>query len=186
MVAFFAMSKVTLQKWLILIFWWKQQYPVTNATRIAEVDEGTAIDVYRWLREICSRKLLPMPMILGGPGIVVQIDESLFRHKPKVINFLIHDSCAHRGRSTTTEVWVFGMSHNPGLGYMEIVQRRDAATLLPIIRPTLLLVLSFTRSAYRRVSSLPTVASHSTVNHSLHFVDPATGTHTQNIESYWG
>ena len=39
--------------------------------------------------------------------------------------------------------------------------------------------------AYNRVSSLPPVASHSVVNHSLHFVDPATGTHTQNIELYW-
>ena len=148
--------EVTLQKWLILIFWWTQQYTVTNATRIAEVDEGTAIDIYTWLREICSKKLQPMPMILGGPGIVVQIDESLFRHKPKVINFLIIENTVilkdiihlhtysmthvlqnHRGRSTTTEVWVFGMvdvSHNPGLGYMEIVQRRDAATLLPIIQ----------------------------------------------------
>ena len=209
--SFFAMSKVTLQKWLILIFWWTQQYPVTNATRIAEVDEGTAIDVYRWLREICSKKLLPIPMILGGPGIVVQIDESLFRHKPKVINFLIIENTVilkdiihlhtysmthvlqnHRGRSTTTEVWVFGMvdvSHNPGLGYMEIVQRRDAATLLPIIQAHSApgtIIHSDEWSAYRRVSSLPTVASHATVNHSLHFVDPATGTHTQNIESYWG
>ena len=209
--SFFAMSKVTLQKWLILIFWWTQQYPVTNAARIAEVDEGTAIDVYRWLREICSKKLLPMPMILGGPGIVVQIDESLFRHKPKVINFLIIENTVilkdiihlhtysmthvlqnHRGRSTTTEVWVFGMvdvSHNPGLGYMEIVQRRDAATLLPIIQAHSApgtIIHSDEWAAYRRVSSLPTVASHSTVNHSLHFVDPATGTHTQNIESYWG
>ena len=209
--SFFAMSKVTLQKWLILIFWWTQQYPVTNATRIAEVDEGTAIDVYRWLREICSNKLLLMPMILGGPGIVVQIDESLFRHKPKVINFLIIENTVilkdiihlhtysmthvlqnHRGRSTTTEVWVFGMvdvSHSPGLGYMEIVQRRDAATLLPIIQAHSApgtIIHSDEWSAYRRVSSLPTVASHATVNHSLHFVDPATGTHTQNIESYWG
>ena len=26
---------------------------------------------------------------------------------------------------------------------------------------------------------------HETVNHTLHFVDPKTGVHTQNIESYW-
>ena len=38
---------------------------------------------------------------------------------------------------------------------------------------------------HSRVASLENVASHSVVNYSLHFVDPATGTHTQNIESYW-
>jgi len=50
----------------------------------AEVDRHTAIDIYQWLREVCSTKLLSNPIILGGPGVVVQIDESLFRHKPKV------------------------------------------------------------------------------------------------------
>ena len=42
----------------------------------------------------------------------------------------------NRGRPTTQEVWVFGMvdtSTSPALGYMEEVQRRGAATLLPII-----------------------------------------------------
>ena len=34
-------------------------------------------------------------------------------------------------------MWVFGIvdtSQTPALGYMEVVQTRDAATLLPIIR----------------------------------------------------
>ena len=82
--SFFYTSKLPLQKWLILIFWWAQEYPVTDAEKAAEVDAGTAVDVYRWLREVCSTKLLGMSITLGGPGVVVQVDKSLFRHKPKV------------------------------------------------------------------------------------------------------
>lgn len=82
--SFFHKSRLTLQKWLILMLWWAREYAVTEAAQEAEVDKNTAVDVYRWLREVCSTKLLPMPMVLGGPGVVVQIDESLFRHKPKV------------------------------------------------------------------------------------------------------
>ena len=33
---------------------------------------------------VCSTRLLRMPMVPGGNGVIVQIDESLFRHKPKV------------------------------------------------------------------------------------------------------
>ena len=57
---------------------------MTDAMEQAEVDTRTAVDVYQWLREVCTTKLLQTPIILGGPGIIVQIDESLFRHKPKV------------------------------------------------------------------------------------------------------
>ena len=38
---------------------------------------------------------------------------------------------------------------------------------------------------YNRVGSLPNVSSHGVVNHSLEFVNRATGVHNQNIESYW-
>ena len=82
--SFFSKSRLTLQKWLLLMYLWARQYPVTDAMEEADVDRRTAIDIYQWLREVCSTKLLSSPIVLGGPGVVVQIDESLFRHKPKV------------------------------------------------------------------------------------------------------
>ena len=82
--SFSSKSKLTLQKWLILIFWWLHEFPVTDAKTAAEIYVGTAVDVYRWLREVCSTKLLGMTITLGGPGVVVLIDKSLFRHQPKI------------------------------------------------------------------------------------------------------
>ena len=55
-----------------------------DAQEEAGVSKPMAIDAYQWLREICTKKLLQMPLKLGGHGKIVHIDESLFRHKPKV------------------------------------------------------------------------------------------------------
>ena len=83
--SFFPKSRLPLKKWVLLIYFWVRQYPVTDAHEEAEVGEHTAIDIYQWLRKVCSQKLLGDPQIvLGGPHTIVQIDESLFRHKPKV------------------------------------------------------------------------------------------------------
>ena len=79
-------------------------------------------------------------------------------------------------------------SHTPALGIMTMVPQRDAATLLPIItqhiRPGSI-VWSDQWAAYRRVQTLTPAAQHQTVNHSIEFINPTTGVHTQNIESYW-
>ena len=83
--SFFAKSRLTLQTWMIVIYWWAKQYPVKDAAMEAEVSEPSAIAIYQWLREVCSTKLLQQPIRLGGPGKIVQIDESLMRHKPKAI-----------------------------------------------------------------------------------------------------
>ena len=180
---FFDQSRLQLRQWIVLMYWWARQYPVSDE---AEVDEKTAIQIYQYCRDICSWRLLnhDSPLMLGGPGVVVQIDESLFRHKPK----------HHRGRATRNEVWVFGMcdtSSSPALGIMCIVPDRTAQTLLPIICRHLRsgsIVYSDQWAAYNNVQQLQPVTQHESVNHSLHlsdFVDPVTGVHTQNVESYW-
>ena len=46
--SFFEKSKLTLQKWLILIYWWARQYPVTDAAEEAEVTKATAIQVLKY------------------------------------------------------------------------------------------------------------------------------------------
>ena len=84
--SFFAKSKITLQKWLLLMHWWSRQYAVKDAAEETGVSEPTAVQVYSWLRDVCSYRLCQVdPQVkLGGQGSVVAIDESLFSHKPKV------------------------------------------------------------------------------------------------------
>ena len=83
---------------------------------------------------------------------------------------------------------MFGLvdvSQQPALGYMELVSRRDAQTLLPIIQAHILpgtIIYLDEWAAYNQVENIPNVTAHATVNHSLHFVDPQTDVHTQNIE----
>jgi len=79
-----ALLKLTLQKWPLLPHLWARDCPVTDAMENAEADSQTAVDDFQRLREVCTTMLLRTHIILGGPGIIVQIDESLFQHKPKV------------------------------------------------------------------------------------------------------
>ena len=70
---------------MLIIYWWARQYPVGDCYEEVEVDKHTAIDVYQWLREVYTTRLVQdPPIVLGGAGLTVQIDESLFRHKSKV------------------------------------------------------------------------------------------------------
>lgn len=52
--SFFEKSRLSLQKWMIAMYWWARQYPVKDMAQEAQIELGTAIDIYQWLREVCS------------------------------------------------------------------------------------------------------------------------------------
>ena len=81
--------------WAVLIHWWVHEYPVTKAAEEAKTSEPTVIQVFQYLRDICSWQLssVDAPLLFGGHKVVVQIDESLFRHKPKVRKILAVKKC---------------------------------------------------------------------------------------------
>ena len=164
--SFFAKSKMTLQEWLILLYWWARQYPSKDASEEAEVDKNTACDVYRWLREVCSTTLLTTPIVLGGPGGVCQIDESLSTNQRYMYNQLYISTLCYGNdiiklsSNSITKV----VLHAASCGCLECDTSHTpaiAATLLPIVQRHVApgtIIWSDQWSAYRNISHLPNVA----------------------------
>ena len=94
---------------------------------LTKVSIPTLVNLFIIFRQNCSQFLQAHPIELGGPGAVLQIDESCLSHKQKY----------HCGRVAENQIWVFGIvdtSYTPSRGYVEIVERGNAATLFPIIQ----------------------------------------------------
>ncbi len=135
--------------------------------------EKTIIDWYNFHGDVCAQYFSDNPIKIGGPGKTVEIDESKFGKRKY-----------NRGRYTE-EHWVFGgVERDSREAFMVEVSDRSAATLVPIILEFIkpgTTVISDEWRAYSRINMLN--MSHDTVNHSVNFVDPQSGAHTQNIES---
>ncbi|KAI5150354.1 hypothetical protein ENBRE01_1447 [Enteropsectra breve] len=72
-----------------------------------------------------------MNVALGEPGIIYQIDESKMNYKTK-----------YNVGKRSKDIWVFGIVDTPitpGKAFVQIVEKRDAETLFPIIQAKCLL-----------------------------------------------
>ena len=190
-----ACSKCKQQKWITAGTWMER----TRLTAMQVVDlvwawcsrvagavlraEGrisscsTSTDWTRFFREICMTALMMEDGgMIGGVGHVVEIDESKFSKRKY-----------NRGRDLR-KGWVFGgFDRQTKKCFFEFVEDRTAETLLEIIQRRIVggsIICSDEFRSYRRLSELG--YEHQTVNHSVHFIDPESGAHTQNIECCWG
>jgi hypothetical protein len=132
--------------------------------------------------------LLKHKNLLGkSSSIIVEIDESKFGKR--------RYNRGHRVEGN----WVFGGTeriwndekgcYKAGKIFLEVVDRRDASTLIPLIKKYIRPGSKVYSDYWRAYGGIPTLEGyrfeHGTVCHEHHFVDTLTGVHTNTIEGRW-
>jgi len=156
--------------WLVLPF--PRQRLIT---RELSISCRTVVDWSSFCREVCAYWVEQESRMIGGAGVVVEIDEAKFGKRKY-----------NRGR-WLDGTWVFGGYERASKNCFVVpVPSRASDVLLDVIKAWIkpgTTVVSDCWRAYDCLSSEGFV--HLSVNHSYNFVDPASGAHTQNIERTW-
>lgn len=178
--SFFHYFKIDLKDCLKIVWKWHNGQKQVNILAEVNISPSLLCKFFKILRGCCKKYFNFNPIILGGPNVICEVDESLFRYKPKF----------YRGRAIKNEIWVFGIadtSFTPCKVFLQVVPNRTANTLLPLIhqhcRPGSIIYSDMWR-AYNELANSK-FFSYASVNHSENFVDPITNVHTQHIESFW-
>ena len=76
--SFFEHSHLSLMQWSLILFHWSTKTPSQQIQTLTGLSEKTIIKVLSGIRTICSIKIGQDNIRLGGPGIIIEIDESKF------------------------------------------------------------------------------------------------------------
>lgn len=155
--------------------YWCDKASLKLITRQCQINKNTAVSWSKLFRNILKKQLVQSAPMIGGPGKVVEIDESKFGKRKY-----------HRGHRVEG-CWVFGgVERESGRAFMIPVKKRSAAYLIPIIRHFVAPGTTIISDCWRAYSGLNQEGfNHLMVNHSLNFKDPETGAHTNTIECLW-
>jgi len=174
--SFFSHSHLSLAQIVQVIYYWTYKYPQHIVEHETGISAPTIVDFYNFCREVCCVVVEEESEPIGGPGKVVEVDESKFGKRKY-----------HRGRRVDG-VWVFGgieRNSSPPKCFFEVVPDRSAETLIALIKKWILPGTTVASDCWKGYSSLEAEGYvHQTVNHSITFVSDS-GVHTNTIESRW-
>jgi transposase-like protein len=115
---------------------------------------------------------------LGGPGVIVQLDETMINFKCK----------SHRGRASTNKTDAFCIVEFKGCitrAFAVVIPDKKSSTLIPIIMQQVAngsKIWTDELSSYRCIRHFNYI--HGTVCHKYEFINSETGVNTQAIESF--
>jgi transposase-like protein len=176
--SFFAKSKLQCNEILHIGYLWLAGCSHSSITLITGHSTATITSFLSSYRKLVATALDTDDTVIGGPGIVVEIDESKFGKRKY-----------HRGHRVEG-AWVIGGVERTQerLLFAEVVQRRDANTLMEVLSRHIAAGSIVHTDLWRGYWQMDTLLNveHRTVNHSQNFVNPVDGTHTNTIEGTWG
>lgn len=173
---FFHNTKLEKAKICKFVIYWIRNVQLSDIMSFTGIGSGkTCVDWASFCREVTYDDAISHMEKLGGPNVIVEIDESKFGKRKY-----------NRGKHVEGQ-WVFGAyDRSTGRCLMVPVESRNSETLLPIIEQWILpgtTIISDCWKVYQCLGSRGYV--HQMVNHSVTFKDPETGAHTNSIEGSW-
>ena len=177
--SFWENSHLPLRTLVRLAFLWSFDVPNKTTTSFTGLNKKTVTQWFQYFRDVCSHHLLQNPIMIGGPNVIVEVDESVIARRKYQRGHLV------------PERWVFGgICPDTQEGFLIFVPSRDAATLLPIIQQHVRpgsIIHTDGWAAYNGIAGINVQPpyNHQTVNHTINFVDPITGACTNHVENFW-
>ncbi|XP_068218454.1 uncharacterized protein [Palaemon carinicauda] len=175
--SFFEGSHLEERDIILLTCCWVLRWPqYCVELKTEQLGSHTLVDWYNFCREVCEQVLILDNKKIGGPGHIVEVDESKFGKRKYNIG--------HKVEGT----WVFGgIDRETRETFFKVVEKRNAETLISALNEHVLpgiTIISNCWKGYGKVKDHD--FKHFTVNHSVNFADPNDPTvHTNTIESQW-
>lgn len=176
---FFENMQVCPMNVLKAIFYLGHGTTSVDICRFTSLNKKNLINIKTKLIEKIKQYYIQNPVRLGGPGVIINVDETKLNHNVR----------SHRGRSPRVTRWaltIIDTSTSPSAGFAIPVADRSAATLLPIIANVVRegsIIYTDEWAAYNNLA-VNNEYEHFRITHKYNFVCPVTGIHTQHVESF--
>lgn len=173
-------SRLPLRTFVLLIVMWGQDKMSIDYVQ-CELKIGPS-SIVQWaylLREACACELILNPLIIGGPGLNVEIDEFLFSKKK------------YNRERVFPQKWVFGgYCRETKELFMVAVPDRSRSTHESCIKEYVAAGTIIHSDSWEQYGWIDKIAgmnyTHLAVNYSKNVEDPSPGSRNKNLENTWG
>lgn len=171
---FFGGAKIKCNAIMHIAYLWLTGCSSTTILMHTGHSEHTVAAYLRHLRQLISETLENDDTLVGGRGVVVQVDETKLGKRKYHRGHRVEGAWVVAGVELTDRRAVFA----------EVVENRSEATLVDVLRRHVQLGSIIWTDCWKGYSNISGIfgIEHQTVNHSQHFKDPQTEVHTNVIE----